>query len=266
MLRVDLAAGKYVPPVLMDQLLTLSVEYNGVFIPGRQIERLISRFGICLSALTGVDECPVSLPGSATLIRHGGRYFLVCTRHQLKNVGRLENVCIMIPDGGRTRCITSGGGRWYEGVYDGEHHEIAVFDFSDPCADLPEMRRMFFDFRTQHPDVEASKVVALVAYGFPTAFTDYDYEHGRVNVHRRPVLCRFVGGDCDEAVHALAPTTPLDFDPDGMSGGPVFCILEEHAGFSLHLAGITVTGGRDRLRVIKAGAIERVLRGALERH
>ena len=47
--------------------------------------------------------------------------------------------------------------------------------------------------------------------------------------------------------------------PDGMSGGPVFFVLFLGAEASLHLVGITVTGSEKALRVVKSGAVLKVL-------
>lgn len=244
---------------VLNWLLNTSVLYGEILVPGRQVENLLARHCSSLGVVSGMDAIPFSTPGSATTVRFRGRYFLVCTRHQLRGATGIENVCLMIPDGGLTRCITSGGAAWFEGVYDGEQHEIAIFDFTEPCTEFPELRGLFFDFHEQHPTVPAEMIVGFVAYGYPTAFTNWDVEQGRVDLGKKRVACRFVGGGSDDAVHVLAPTTPLDFDPDGMSGGPVFCILDTGDGFALHLAGVTVTGGRERLRVIKTGAIQLLL-------
>lgn len=210
---------------------------------------------------TGDEAYPIYIPGSATLLKYKGRYFMVCTRHQLKQDENFADVCLMIPyEGGRTECITSGGARWIDGLNDGDHEQIVIFDFTQPCTDKPELKPMFFDFRRQHPDIRADKIVAFISFGYPTDHTKVDYENGQIRQAKMRVLSSLATPGTDDALHILDTIEPLDFDPDGMSGGPTFClVMDGPEGFSVHLAGITVRGGKNTLMVIKAGAVQAML-------
>ncbi|MBS7546278.1 hypothetical protein [Ancylobacter oerskovii] len=166
----------------------------------------------------------------------------------------------MLPNGKQSRCITSGGAIWWSAeINDGDHNQIVIFDFTGPCIELSDLRALFLDFRHQHPDVPADNVVALLAYGYPTKGRNYDADARHIELGQCFVLCRFIGGGSDDAVHVIAPLKPLSFDPDGMSGGAAFCLLHDTEGFSIHLAGVIVRGGQHRLRLIKAGAVQMVL-------
>lgn len=204
---------------------------------------------------------PFYVPGSATLIRYKRRYFMICTRHQLENTPNFEDVCLLIPNSnGQTECITSGGARWFDNVNDSDHHQIVIFDFTEPCNSIPKLKPLFFDFRQQHPNILANRIVAFVTYGYLTSRCEFDYENGRLKQLKARVRSRFASPGADDSIHIIEPITPLDFNPDGMSGGPTFCIVQEHPGeFSVHFAGVTVRGGSTRLMLIKAGAVQAML-------
>jgi hypothetical protein len=249
------------PRKIEDGFHHLSINHNGLIIPGRSIESFLAGYCTGLGVWTDNDEYPIYIRGSATLLKYKGRYFLVCTRHQLDQTAKFENVCLMKAHGlGQTECITSGGARWFNSVEVGDHQQVVIFDFTEPCLDKAELKPMFFDFQGQHPDMPADKIVTFLTYGYPTDHGNFDYENGRIEQVRMQILSRFAPAGADTALHIIDPIANLDFDPDGISGGPTFCIvLDGHDGFSVHLAGITVRGSRTRLMVIKAGAVQAML-------
>jgi hypothetical protein len=242
-------------------LYSASISVNGLHVPAKLIEDHLARYCTSLGVYTDDADYPIYIPGSATLMKYKGRYFMICTRHQLKHTPNFENVCLLLPHAdGRTKCITSGGARWFDGLNEGDHHQIVVFDFTDPCRENEELKPMFFDFRHQHTDIQVDRLVAFTTYGYLTSLANVDYDNGKIAQVRAQVLSRFATPGTDDALHMIEPLSPLDFDPDGMSGGPTFCVvLDPPNNFSVHLAGVTVRGGRDRLMVIKAGAVQAVL-------
>jgi hypothetical protein len=246
---------------IRDILFGNAVSINGVFIPSTQIEDHLERYCTSLGVVTGDERCPFYIPGSATLMKYKGRYFMICTRHQLDQTKSLDAVCLLLPHSdGQTKCVTSGRARWYEALNDGDHHQIVVFDFTETCSNTPELRSMFFDFRQQHPDIPEDQMAAILTYGYLTSGANFDYENNKIEQVRARVTSRFVSPGSDDALHIIEPVPALDFDPDGMSGGPTFCVVRESPDrFGVHLAGVTVRGSRDKLMVIKAGAIQAVL-------
>lgn len=247
--------------LLVDDVYGMSVRINDIMIPGKLVEDYFSRYCTSLGVWTGMDGFPLYVPGSATLLKYRGNAYMICTRHQLAQTDDWASVCMLLPNGdGQIKCITSGGARWFDKIGDGEHQEIVAFDFTEPCKDLPELRPFFFDFRGQHPSMPAEKIVAFITYGYPTAQADFDFEAGSIKQARGRVLSHFSPPGSDDAVHIVQPNTPLEYDPDGMSGGPTFCVTMDRPGeFSAHFSGVTVRGNRNRLMLIKSGAIQAML-------
>ena len=243
---------------IIDDMRKMAVDHNGLIIPGRLIENMFAQYCVPLGYWTSFEQWPISIPGSATLIRYRGRYIMACTRHQLAGLSGTEDICVMLPNGpGQTRCITSGGTiSFQDEMRDGDHHEIALFDFTEPAMAEPDLKPMFLDFRRQHPSIPASEVVGVITYGYPIEGRNMDYDAGNLGLVKQKVVCRYEGQGADDAVHIIRPVVPLTFNPDGISGGPAFTIIMAHAGFEIHLAGINVRGGRELIRVIKAGAVQ----------
>lgn len=247
--------------LLKGKLYGLSVRINDIFIPGQLVEDHFAKHCASLGVWTGIEEFPIYVPGSATLLKYRGRYYMICTKHQLDQTSSWESVCLLMPgDPGQTKCITSGGVRWFDRSGDGDHQQIVAFDFTEPCKDIPGLRPMFFDFREQHPGIPENRIVAFITYGYPTSQADFNFDDRTIKQVRGRVLSRFAPQGSDDALHIIEPISPLEFDPDGMSGGPTFCVtIDGQRDFSAHFSGITVRGGRDRLMLIKAGAVQAML-------
>ena len=259
-LTLGALVNRMISRILRNNLYGLTVSINELLIPGTLIEDHLSQYCVSLGVQTGDEMYPIYVPGSATLIRYQSRYFMICTRHQLAQTN-LEDVCLMLPNGpGQTQCITSGGARWFEHCDDGDHQQIVVLDFTEPCEAYPILKPMFFDFRDQHSDMPVDSIVAFITYGYLTQRSVFDYENSRIAQTKGRVLSRFAKPGSDDALHVIEPIEPISFDPDGMSGGPTFFISQERSGhLKAHFAGITIRAGRTRIMLIKAGAVQGML-------
>lgn len=91
---------------LLDQFLNLGVDVNGLIIPGRSIETVLSRHAFNLVVNNDDDVFKVSLVGSGTAIRYRGHELLLATQHQLRGVD-VSQVAMLTDNG--SHIITSGG-------------------------------------------------------------------------------------------------------------------------------------------------------------
>ncbi len=246
---------------LLQQLMETSARLGSLFIPGGSLESVVGRFAHPLMALTGDDLFKVQLLGSSTGLVHSGKPRLVCSKHQLKNVV-LSEVGMLAPDGGNL--LTSSGSRTF---HDGEHHQesdafdLAAFDFTEPACEHPELFRHFFDFDQVPPDTKNSDIIAYVVAGYPSRDQKYELEEANhLGLVRRVLVAVPAGHSADPALIKLKFAQPLDFDPDGLSGGPAFVILDQRGVHRVFLAGMTVRAGTSDCYILKSGSVWDVLR------
>ncbi|MER8970948.1 MULTISPECIES: hypothetical protein [unclassified Mesorhizobium] len=91
---------------LFEDFVQLSVRLNGLVVPGRLIERTLAAYSFNLVVYNNHETYKVSLVGSATAVHFNGRYILLCSNHQLRDVDPQQ--VAMLRDGGRF-LVTSGG-------------------------------------------------------------------------------------------------------------------------------------------------------------
>ena len=254
-------------PSILDDMIEDVVWLNNLVVRSSSLDGILADSCAQLTILTGFEDFPVSLPGSCTLVRYKTRCYLVCTRHQLKGIAEsdYDKVCLAVSAfNGGTNFVTSAGAVWTDPkLYDTEYHEICAFDFTEQCAAYPELGRRFISITEQHPDFQLGSVLWATAYGFPASRVNYDFENRNIDVGRLRISCRFGLKETDSAVHNLSITDNMNMSPDGMSGGPTFFALATGSVTRVHLAGIAVTGGMSNLRIIKAGAVLKMLMTAI---
>lgn len=245
---------------LIDRLANTSVRLNGVAIPATPQSALTSalaRYVDNLIVWNDHDTYKVSLVGSAVPIRFEGRYFLLCTNHQLQQ-SQPENVSLLGRDG--KDIITSSGLRRFDDQNNPAYLDLAAFEFTEPCEAHPHLKERFFNLREVPPDAINTDVIFAIVAGFPSTDQNYDLEeNNHIGKFKRIVLCQPNPESYDPKLMCLTTNGPLGFDPDGMSGGSAFVVQRIGGEFRAYFAGVVVTAGVDRFHIIKVGYIYRFL-------
>lgn len=245
---------------ILAQFADHGVNLNGLIIPGRSIEGALSRHAFNLIVNNDDDVFKVSLVGSATAVRYRDREILLATQHQLRGID--ESQVAMLTDSG-SHIITSGGLRRYPERSDTDAHDIVAFDFTEPCADWPELKKRFFDLNRRPPDVLNIHVLALLLSGFPFYDQTYEiHENNHLGIARRNVVCLPQSQPSDHALLTVKAVHPVEKHPDGMSGGSAFVIQLEGERPHAYFAGIIVRGGKDTFHILKAGVVIEFLNAA----
>ncbi len=151
----------------------MSVNVNGLIVPGRSIQRTLARHSFPLVVDNNDPVWKVSLVGSSTAVKFGGRYLLLCTNHQLKGVDP-QQVC-MLTDYGSV-LVTSGGVRAYSPSPDTDAFDLVAFDFTEPVQAHPELARRFFDLSAFPRSAINGNVVGVLLSGFPSKGQSYELE------------------------------------------------------------------------------------------
>lgn len=250
---------------ILDGLVSHSVKVGELLVPASSLESHLGRFVLNLVVWNHHETFKVSLVGSAIPIFYRENYFLVCSRHQLKGVD-LENVSILYPDG--SAAITSSGSRMFnlsDETTISDAYDIAAFNFSEPISQHPYLKGLFYHLQALPPDTMNDNIVAFVLSGFPCADQRYELEEKN---HLGLVKRIFVAlPDCqprDRALLRLKHLNELNFDADGLSGGPAFVVQKVENKFHAFLAGMMVRGGKDFSYILKVGFIAAFLDSAVE--
>lgn len=242
---------------ILDRMVGTSVSFNGLLIPASTVTKALSRYVDNLVVWNDHQIYKLSLVGSAVPIKYSGRYFLLCTNHQLKG-HQLENVSLLGRDG--QNLITSSGVRHYNDETDPRYLDLAAFDFTEPCEAHPDLKERFFELREIPPDARNIDIIAVVVAGFPCRDQKYELEEkNHIGKFKRIIVCEPDQSSYDPALMSLRVNAPIDFDPDGMSGGSAFVVQMVDGTLRAYFAGLVVTGGRDRFHIIKVGDVHRFL-------
>lgn len=244
---------------LLDGIIGTSVFFNGLLLPASTLSATLSRYVDNLFVWNEHQTYKVSLVGSAVPIKFSERYFLICTNHQLKG-RQLENVSLLGRDG--KFLVTSSGVRHFNDETSPHYLDLAAFEFTEPCEAHPDLKERFFDLRQTPPDARSTDILFAVVAGFPSKDQKYELEEkNHIGKFKRIVVCQAEPSSYDPALLCLRTNEPLDFDPDGMSGGSAFVVQVVGGEFRAYFAGLVVTGGQDRFHIIKVGHIYRFLAG-----
>ncbi|MCU0901114.1 MAG: hypothetical protein MUC82_11575 [Cypionkella sp.] len=163
--------------------------------------------------------------------------------HQFSKSGyNYEQLCLY--NRNRNTFITSSLVRFPVGPINSlEDFDTVLLDFSEAASGTSFDKSTFYSLEIDIQREFTPKPIAVCCIGYPSYrnFIDYD----GLNYAAAP---NAVWGE--EAVPGLSgrlsfkPINPIDYDPTGMSGGPVFAIYERNGHLTAYLAGILTEATR----------------------
>lgn len=238
------------------QMLDQSVKLGKIYVPAQSLHTVLGRYCRHLLVWTHDETYKFQLLGTAIPVFYRERYLLICTAHQLQSV-EPEDVCMLYPDGSLS-VSNSGVRHWNNGAAgETDATDITVFEFTEPLEAHRELQADFFNFDSVPPDIQSDNVIALFTAGFPSS--DQIYDLG-VNNHlgsvKRNIVAMLDGQPDDMALIRARFVEPLDFNPDGMSGSPVFVVQIQNGKFHAYLAGMMMRAGRETFYFLKIGYIK----------
>jgi len=268
-------------PSTLIATMKLSVPMNGVHVPFRRCIENLQRF--CRPVMFHNDD-PVfdlSCSGSSLLFRHRGRNLMLCTRHQLVNLGRSPQDVVLIlddPDGRKVALTPNETIRAIfpipeqvnlEDIFLAEYHSTRNGRNLDPQFFTLDLEAMV-DLQSVPP----KKVVLVFAIGYPTRFSSFETT---IDADDCPTGLDVISRWCKLYLEPTEPSAwdhdlrlPLRVheryhadigDPDGFSGSPVFFLYQDdskqaHLGF----AGMITHANRDgRFLMYSAAHIRQVV-------
>lgn len=242
--------------MILQNLISTSIQLNGVIHPARNFDRVLAQYTRPLFVWSDHDIYKAFLRGSSTRLHYRNAYYLLCTRHQVKDLP-LDDVAIMKDDG--SYLITSAGVRHFIEKGDSDYSDLVAFDFTEPCQAHPDLIPSFFNFDRLPPDAPSEATVFVQLTGFPIQAQLYELEENHIGLQKHTVLCGLASQPSDDATIKLKAFQPVTFDSDGMSGGTAFTVQMIDGNAAAHFAGIILRGGTEHFYILKSGYIRRFL-------
>lgn len=210
--------------------------------------------------LRELPETPLSRFGTAFKICVHDRFFLVCTEHQFLDADPTSVVIISE----RNQKVVTSQQTYFAFPDEGGQTkmDLRVFEFTEPvkCGELSNIG--WWDGRDtideDHEDFEL-----MVAAGYPSFNNGIDYHALDLKLAPRGIFGRRIGPTFGR-LHGISVETPLFYDPDGLSGSPVFALVESSSGFTAKFAGIVSNAGRTQINYWPASALGQIILFALQ--
>lgn len=210
--------------------------------------------------LKDLPETPLSRFGTSFKLRVLDRYFLVCTEHQFLDA---DPTSVVIISERNQKAITSHQTYFAMPNKDGEMEvDLRVFEFTQPvkCRELPSVG-WWDGGDTIDEDHETFEL--MVAVGYPSFNNGIDYQVSNLSLAPRGIFGRRIGPTFGR-LHGIAVEKPLFYDPDGLSGSPVFALAESLNGFTAKFAGIVSNAGKSQINYWPASALSQMILFALK--
>lgn len=245
---------------ILNGFLELSVRVGKLYVPGASVQQFLGKYCVNLFVWTHDDIHKIQLVGTASPLLFRGHYLLVSSSHQLRDVC-LQDVCLLYPDG--SSAVTNSGVRAFNlnGTnLETDAFDIAAFEFTEPIREHPTLIRSFFDFSALPPDINSDNILSFVISGYPSSKQRYELEErNHLGTVKSNLIALPDGQPEDYSLLRAKFVEPLDFDPDGLSGAPVFAIIKEGDSTAAYFAGIVLRAGKEYLHFLKAGFVKEFL-------
>jgi hypothetical protein len=246
---------------VMDLAMLKSVRIGALSYPASQAEHVLQRYCKHIFVLNDSDAYPYSFRGSGTALRFGNQHFVFCCGHQFPDLE--PDVIAVRPACAPDKTITASSlhrPRATEENCGDDLVDMRAFEFVTANYALPNLGSDFLPLDetslwpagTRSPD-------RFLVFGYPYGRQDVDYDRGHITARVTSVNGTYDGRSASPGVHRLRMDRVESFDPDGMSGGPVFYVGGTSSAFFIGFAGVVIRGGAQSeiLHFIDASVIRR---------
>lgn len=219
-----------------------AVRLGSLWVQGRNVEESLARYTKLIFCLTGSQQHPYSLVGSATGVRKGGKCFLFCCRHQIKQFSP-DEVTIPVDKSGKI-LISGSQFIWIERDEqnnDEEYPDLCAMIYDAEKYGEPNLEFSFFEF-IERDCWRGDRTSQFYLYGYPSSLRNVDYDTPHIAVKQIVVSAKYSGQSFAAGLHRIEMARTAKFSSDGLSGGPVFHVGRDQRGFYMGLAGIIMRG------------------------
>jgi hypothetical protein len=224
-----------------------SVRVGEIRVPVEALPQALAPFTKLVFCLTGSDDHPYSLRGSATGLKYQRHHLLFCCHHQISDC---SPATVVVPVDRHGSKLVSGTSF----IRINHLPEFAGEEFTDVCAmhfnpvdyGEPALERGFFDIRGS--DIwNGEPETTFLVYGYPTDLRKLGVDEvsgalSDIKVRMMATAGHYSHASSAVGVHAITLERSSVQSSDGLSGGTVFHLGEDARGFYCGFAGIVLRG------------------------
>ena len=225
-----------------------SVRIGKLWVPAGQLGPALARFTRLLFCLTGNDEHPYVLRGSATSLRWQGHHLAFYCKHQIQGFDRGK---VVVPLDQEGKILVSGS-TFVEMIpspqnLGEEFGDLCAMHFRPEDYRQTNVARAFFDI-SEADNWHGDRESAFLVYGYPTSLRNLEYAEptyalSQVKVTQIVTTGKYVKPSNAIGVHAIEMQRRTgNYSSDGLIGGPVFQLGEDAQGFYCGFAGVILRG------------------------
>ncbi|WP_299879892.1 hypothetical protein [uncultured Sulfitobacter sp.] len=227
-----------------------SISHGGLQVPANSLGEYIERFADpAIFNAHELEEYGLSKSGSLTRCRFGDKHFVLTSLHQSRIPGYGFDELILTAECRKT-FISSHRAIFPEETCGTESSfDCLAYEFTDLVMAGKLARSNWFELTKFDIDAPTPKPVLVAAVGYPSHRNIIDYDMNTYAIGPNVVW----GVETEPLLRdrlSFIPEAPIDFDPNGMSGGPVFAIVESVVGLELRLVGILTNASRTAFNFI----------------
>ena len=242
---------------IVGRKINTSVNINGIFVPANSIATAMTTYASpAFFVNPEVPEFEISQWGSLFKAKLGDRFIALLTAHQ-GAAFEFDQLCIYSELD--QRALTSNGCTFSRSKELGEESlDLRLYDFTEVVHSGALPSSGWFDLRIANPIQLSVKPSLMFAIGFPHQTNKIDYEIHHI---QEQVFAAY-GQPSESALSnrsALKLSTPIDLDPDGFSGSPVFGVILDGFRIELHFLGITTNASRSLFNFVPRTLVDQLL-------
>jgi len=213
-----------------------------------QLPQILAPFTKLVFCLTGSDDHPYSLRGSATALKFQGEHLLSCCAHQIADYSP-ANVVIPVDKQGRKLVSGTSFIRLNDlpEFADEEIVDVCAMHFRPTDYGEPQLEKGFFDMKGADVWNGETQTTFLV-YGYPATLRQLGIDEisgalDDIKVKMTATAAEYSHKSSATGVHAVTlKRTDTPLSSDGLSGGAVFHLSEDARGLFCGFAGIVMRG------------------------
>jgi hypothetical protein len=241
---------------ILDQRINTSIDFNGLLVPANFTAHHIQTYSNPALFFTKDSE-PYSLSraGSITKLRHKDRYFSLVSSHQF-SIGHydFEQLCIHNTD--KKTFSTSNRAFFPKGVDTGESDfDCMLFEFTDAVLDGALSPNGWYNIQRDLGRDKTPRALGCCCVGYPGYRNHIDYENELYTLAPSAVFGKEIEPTLPGRL-AFQPINSIEYDPIGMSGGPVFGFAFEGDRVIANLSGILTNASKTRFNFISLQRIK----------